>query len=130
MWLVDTNKLDHVHRTPMVHFLLLLLFRNMLLCRLNTVATTVFFILAGIIHLDCQLFLWLFFVSCTSYINGVVPCFMYLSHKRWDVCIYSTCLIKGKMLDHHFLLKSDIICHREHCLCYRDQSYKCVQIFS
>jgi hypothetical protein len=32
--------------------------------------------------LDCQLLLCLFFVSCSSYMNGVVQCIMYLSHKQ------------------------------------------------
>jgi hypothetical protein len=72
--------------TPMVH-LLLLLFRNTFQCRLNTVITTFFLILAEMIPLDCQLFLWLFFVSCSSYINGVIPRIIYLSHKLWNVHI-------------------------------------------
>jgi hypothetical protein len=69
--------------TPMVH--LLLLFRNTFRYRLNTVIT-IFLILGEMIPLDCQLFLWLFFVSC-SYTHGMVPCFMYFSNKMWDVHI-------------------------------------------
>jgi len=83
--------------TPMVHLLLLLL-RNTFQCRLNTVITTFFLILAEIIPFNCPLFLWLYFVSCSSYILGVVPCLMYLLHKRWDVHIYSMRLIKSSFL--------------------------------